>query len=111
MIGLDAPVIALAGAAMVFANGGAGGEGTGSTADGHPGAESSAPNVAAIGGTAGGPAGDGGNGAAAAMLVGGNGGAAMYPGEGGGGGGGGAGAVVVYPPQSFAANLVSPPAT
>jgi len=111
MIGFDAPTITCA--SLLLANGGAGGEGSGVTTDGAPGADPST-TAAAPGGTGnsviGGDGGNGSSGAAAGPGTNGINGSSMASNDGGGGGGGG-GAGLIKGPMAKLGSNVSPSAT
>lgn len=106
MIGLDAPMVQVAGS--VFANGGGGSGGSDSSSEGDDGNDP----VAGSGGSGGGgsgTAGNGGNGAAGATLDGMAGGSGTAGSSGGGGGGGGAGVVKLYGTRAGAGTISPPP--
>lgn len=117
MVGLDAPDIRLAAGARLFANGGAGGEGTGCPSGGGASANGQdpiSPTIPALGGRIEPNGGDGGDGATSAS----NGGTAgngiancQFPSTagGGGGGGGGVGAIVFRGIVTDTGAQISPP--
>lgn len=105
MIGLDAPMLQIAGA--VFANGGGGSGGTDAGSEGDDGGD---PNANSGGGGGGGSSGGtGGTGAAGASLAGTAGGPGVVGSSGGGGGGGGAGVVKLYGTRTGAGTISPPP--
>lgn len=108
MIGLEAPMLEVAGA--VFANGGGGSEGSDGTVAGVDGADPTDGAVAAGGGDGASTGGAGGSGAAGATVTGGGGGAGAVGASGGGGGGGGAGLIKLVGTRT-GSGLVSPPPT
>jgi len=107
MIGLDAPMLSIAG--FVFANGGGGSEGS----NGPKGQTGGDPvnGAAGIGGDGGGAGGAGGNGAAGATLDGAPGGAGSAGVMGGGGGGGGAGVIKRFGGTPSGGGTISPAPT
>jgi hypothetical protein len=108
MIGFNAPTITCT--SLLLANGGAGGEGSGVTIDGDPGADPLT-TAAAIGGTGnsaiGGDGGNGSSGLAAGAGANGSNGSSSAGNDGGGGGGGG-GAGLIKGPAVSLGNNVSP---
>lgn len=111
MIGFDAPSIA--GASLILANGGGGGEGCGTLNMGVPGADPTGTAAAPGGGggsQAGGDGGSGSSGAAAGPGTDGRHGTTIGGNDGGGGGGGGGAGLIKAPPGVLDGN-VSPAAT
>jgi hypothetical protein len=103
LIGLDAPLIIVAG--QVFANGGGGGAAGDTKEPGVPGADPSSASSPAAGGSLTGATGGTGGSGSVGSGAGGDG----TDGVSGGGGGGGAGAVRVFPPRDLAGKISPPP--
>jgi hypothetical protein len=111
MIGFEASMISCS--SLILANGGAGGEGSGTLTPGGPGSDpvGTAAAPGGTGGTAnGGDGGNGSSGAAGGAGANGKNGNSQVNNEGGGGGGGGGAGFIKGPPSSLG-NSVSPDAT
>jgi hypothetical protein len=107
MIVFDTPMLSVAPAAQIFANGGGGGEGTGGNT-GKDGTDALNPSAGGVGGSGGSSGGDGGAGGFGTT----NGGGGAVGGDatqGGGGGGGGAGVIKVFRATAPSQGMVSPP--
>jgi hypothetical protein len=111
MIGFDAPTITCT--SPLIANGGAGGEGSGTVNNGAPGGDGTTQTAATGGNNGSMIGGDGGNGSAGAANGGGANGknGSSQAGADGGGGGGGGGAGIVKGPAASLGNMVTPAAT